>query len=268
MDRSLDIDTRSLVTPTTSGRKARDVPKRKPARWENAQVAEIIEEAPDAVTLRLRLEESTGFLPGQYYNVRLAVPGRPGPVQRAYSIASPPLPDPSIIDLGVREVSDGLISARLVRDLSPGDRIEVRGPVGRFTWTADEGGPVLLIGAGSGVVPLMSMIRYGAVADLAIPMRLVCSSSNFDYAFYHRDLADLAARHSWLEVVHTFTRDPNDPRASHHRRIDRAMVAEAVAGQFPRHTYICGPPAMVEGAQGWLTELGVDPDHIQVEKYD
>jgi ferredoxin-NADP reductase len=168
----------------------------------------------------------------------------------------------------VREVSDGLISPRLVRDLSPGDRIEVRGPVGRFTWTADDGGPVLLIGAGSGVVPLMSMIRYGAVADLAIPMRLVCSSSNFDYAFYHRDLADLVARHSWLEVVHTFTRDPNDPRASHHRRIDRAMVAEAVAGQFPRHTYICGPPAMVEGAQGWLTELGVDPDHVQVEKYD
>src|ERR1019366_157297 len=166
---------------------------------------------PGAVTLRLRLEESAGFLPGQYFNVRLAVPGRPGLVQRAYSIASAPVPDPSIIDLGVREVSDGLISPRLVRDLSPGDRIEVRGPVGRFTWTADDGGPVLLIGAGSGVVPLMSMIRYGAVADLA-------------------------ARHSWLEVVHPFTRDPNDPRASHHRRIDRAMVAEAVAGKFPRRT--------------------------------
>lgn len=231
-------------------------------------MAEIIEEAPDAVTLRLRLEESTGFLPGQYYNVRLAVPGRPGPVQRAYSIASPPVPDPSIIDLGVREVSDGLISPRLVRDLSPGDRIEVRGPVGRFTWTADDGGPVLLIGAGSGVVPLMSMIRYGTVADLAIPMRLVCSSSNFDYAFYHRDLADLAARYSWLEVVHTFTRDSDDPRARHHRRIDRPMVAEAVAGQFPTRTYICGPPAMVEDAQGWLTELGVDPDQVRVEKYD
>jgi len=131
--RSLDIDTRSLVTPATSGRKDRDVPKRKPSHWENAHVAEIIEEAPDAVTLRLQLEESTGFLPGQYYNVRLAVPGRTGPIQRAYSIASPPLPDPSVIDLGVREIPDGLISPRLVRDLSPGDHIEVRGPVGRFT---------------------------------------------------------------------------------------------------------------------------------------
>lgn len=231
-------------------------------------MVDIIEEAPDAVTLRLRLEESAGFVPGQYYNVRLAIPGRPGRIQRAYSIASPPVPDPSIIDLGVREVPDGLVSPRLVRDLSPGDRIEVRGPAGRFTWTADDGGPVLLIGAGSGVVPLMSMIRYGAVVDITIPMRLVCSSSNFDYAFYHRDLADLAAEHSWLEVVHTFTRDPDDPRATHHRRIDRAMVAEAVAGQFPRRTYVCGPPAMVEDVQAWLTELGVEPHQVQVEKYD
>lgn len=268
MDRSLDIDTRSVATPAASGRKARDVPKRKPARWENALVAEIIEETPDAVTLRLRLEESTGFLPGQYYNVRLALPGRPHPVQRAYSIASPPVPDPSIIDLGVREVSGGLVSPRLVRGLSPGDRLEVRGPVGRFTWTADDGGPVLLVGAGSGVVPLMSMIRYGVAADLDIPMRLVCSSSNFDHTFYHRDLADLAERYPWLEVVHTFTRNTSDPRATHHRRIDRTMVAEAVAGQLPTRTYICGPPAMVEDVQGWLAELGVDPDRVRIEKYD
>jgi len=96
----------------------------------------------------------------------------------------------------------------------------------------------------------MSMIRYAAVAQLAIPVRLVSSSSNFDYAFYHHDLSDLAARHPWLEVVHTFTRDSDDPRVRHHRRIDRAMVAEAVAEQFPRRTYICGPPAMVEDAQG------------------
>ena len=268
MDRSLEIDTKSVAAPSASGQRAGDVPKRKPARWENAQVAEIVEETPDAVTLRLRLEESAGFLAGQYYNVRLAVPGRPGPVQRAYSIASPPVPDPSIIDLGVREVPGGLVSPRLVRDLSPGDRLQVRGPVGRFTWTADDGGPVLLVGAGSGMVPLMSMIRYGVAAGLDIPIRLVCSSSNFDYAFYHRDLAELAEQFAWLEVVHTFTRDTSDPRATHHRRIDMTMLAEAVDGQLPRRTYICGPPTMVEDMQGWLTELGVDPDSVRIEKYD
>jgi len=248
--------------------RAGSVPVRKPPRWEDARVAEIIEEAPDAVTLRLRLEDPAGFLPGQYYNVRMAVPGRTRPVQRAYSVASPPVPDPSTIDLGVREMTGGLISPRLVRDLSPGDRLEVRGPVGRFTWTAADGGPVLLVGAGSGVVPLMSMIRYGVAAGLDIPMRLMSSATSFDYAFYHRELADLADRHPWLEVVQTFTRDPSDPRATHHRRIDRAMVAEAVTGQPPRRTYICGPPAMVEDVQGWLAELGVDPAEIRTEKYD
>ena len=114
----------------------------------------------------------------------------------------------------------------------------------------------------------MSMIRYGVAADLDIPMRLVSSSASFDYALYHHELADLADRHPWLEVVHTFTRDPNDPRATHHRRIDRAMVAEAVAERPPRRAYICGPPAMVEGVQGWLAELGVDPIQVRVEKYD
>jgi ferredoxin-NADP reductase len=268
MEPSIDTDDGSVDTSSAPNRRVRSVSNRKPARWQAAQVLDIIEEAPDAITLRLRLEESTGFLPGQYYNVRLTVPGRSGPVQRAYSVGSSPVPDPSIIDLGVREVPGGLVSPRLVGDLAEGDRVEVRGPVGRFTWTTEDGGPVLLVGAGSGVVPLMSMIRYAVAADLDIPMRLVCSSSNFDYAFYHRDLVDLAERFSWLKVVHTFTRDPFDPRASHHRRIDQTMVAEAVAEQFPGRAYICGPPTMVEDVQKWLTELGVNPAAVLVEKYD
>src|SRR5665213_3510336 len=268
MEPSFDTDGRSVDASSQSNREVRRVTNRKPARWQAAQVLDVIEEAPDAITLRLRLEESTGFLPGQYYNVRLTVPGRSGPVQRAYSVGSSPVPDPSIIDLGVRGVPGGLISPRLVGDLAAGDRVEVRGPVGRFTWTTDDGGPVLLVGAGSGVVPLMSMIRYAVAADLDVPMRLVCSSSNFDYAFYHRDLSYLSERFSWLKVVHTFTRDPLDPRASHHRRIDQIMIAEVVAEQFPRRTYICGPPALVEDVQKWLTELGVNPATVLVEKYD
>ncbi|MBW4078487.1 MAG: oxidoreductase [Acidobacteria bacterium] len=268
MEPTFDSDDLSVDTSSGSSRKARGDSRRKAARWQNAEVLDIIQEAPDAITLRLRLEESDGFLPGQYYNVRLLVPDRPGPVQRAYSVGSSPLPDSSIIDLGVREVPGGLVSPRLVGDLTAGDRVEVRGPVGRFTWTTDDGGPVLLVGAGSGVVPLMSMIRYAVAANLDIPMRLVCSSSNFDYAFYHRDLAYLAERFSWLNVAHTFTRDPLDQRASHHRRIDQIMIAEAVGGQFPKRTYVCGPPAMVEDVQKWLTELGVDPATVLVEKYD
>jgi len=207
-------------------------------------------------------------LPGQYYNVRLSLPGRSGSVQRAYSVGSSPVPDPSIIDLGVREMSGGLVSPRLVGDLCVGDRVDVRGPVGRFTWTRDDGGPVLLVGAGSGVVPLMSMIRYAVAENLDVPIQLVCSSSSFDYAFYHRDLTSLAEQFTWLRVTHTFTRDPHDPRALHHRRIDRVMIAEAVAQQFPGRTYVCGPPGMVEDVKKWLHDLGVDLTTILVEKYD
>jgi ferredoxin-NADP reductase len=118
------------------------------------------------------------------------------------------------------------------------------------------------------VVPLVSMIRFGVAADLDVPMRLVCSATNYDSTFYFDELGDLVEGHPWLEVTHSFTRAPTDPRATHHRRIDRAMVAEAMAGQFPRYAYICGPPTMVECVQGWLAELGVDPVRMRSEKYD
>ena len=268
MEPSLDINEECAAVASAVGPGAQRIPRRRAAQWQDAEVLEIIDETLDAVTLRLRLEESASFFPGQYYNVRLLVSGRTGPIQRAYSIASSPVPDPSIIDIGVREVPGGLVSPRLVRDLSPGDRIAVRGPVGRFTWTADDGGPVLMVGAGSGVVPLMSIIRYAVVANLDVPMRLVCSFASFDYAFYYAELTDLADRHPWLEVIVSFTRDETDPRATHHRRIDSAMMAEAVARQPPRCSYICGPPAMVEDVQEWLVELGVDSSGIRTEKYD
>lgn len=243
-------------------------PKRRGNPWQSAEVLEIIDEAVDAVTLRLGLEVSADFLPGQYYNVRLSVPGRTGPIQRSYSIASSPVPNASIIDIGIREVPGGLISPRLVSDLSPGDRIEVRGPVGRFTWTQDNGGPVLLVGAGSGVVPLMSIIRYGVTMQLETPMRLVCSYADFDHAFYHAELSALAAQYPWLDVVFSFTRDDTDPRATHHRRIDAAMITEAAEGPFPQWSYICGPPAMVDDVAKWLGNLGVDRTRIRTEKYD
>ena len=136
MGSSVDTDIGAVTTTAPSDRKAGFGPNRKRARWEDARIAEIIDEAPDAVTLRLRLEESTGFLPGQYYNVRLAVPGRPGPVQRAYSIASPPVPDPSTIDLGVREIAGGFdlaesgpgsFTGRSARSPRPGRAIHLDG---------------------------------------------------------------------------------------------------------------------------------------------
>ncbi len=206
---------------------------------------EVIDEAPDAVTLRLRLPDGADFLPGQYYNVRLNLPGRDRPVQRPYSVGSSPLPDPSLIDIGVREVPGGLISPRLVKDLPVGSLVEVRGPYGRFTWDGHPD-PVLLVGAGSGLVPLMSMVRYAAVTARTTPMWLVCSAITFDHAFYGRELDALTARQPWLRVAHCVTRDPGEPRAAYHRRVDAPILAEVLDGNLPASAYLCGPPAMVE----------------------
>ena len=229
---------------------------------------EVIEEAPDAVTLRLRLGETEGFLPGQYYNVRLGVPGQSRPVQRAYSVGSSPLPDSSIIDLGVREVPSGMISPRLVHGLGVGQRLEVRGPYGRFTWTGDDGDPVLLVGAGSGLVPLMAMVRYAVAAHRELPMSVVCSAATYEHVLYRDELAQLTDRYRWLRVVHSVTRDPGEPRAAYHRRIDRDLLAAVLAGEVPPQAYLCGPPAMVEATAAALTDLGVDPGRVRSEKYD
>ena len=230
-------------------------------------MAAVIDEAPDAVTLRLRLGDATGFLPGQYYNVRLAVPGRMRPVQRAYSVGSSPVPDPSVIDLGIREVPGGLLSPLLV-GLRVGERLPVRGPYGRFTWDGRDGGPVLLVGAGSGMVPLMSMLRHAAQRGRRDPVVLICSAITYPHAFYRDELAGLAARHSWLRVVYCITRDPGEPRAHYHRRVDKAVLSESLEGIHPHAAYLCGAPVMVESTAEALVGLGVAPGAVWTEKYD
>ncbi|MGH9107105.1 MAG: FAD-binding oxidoreductase [Acidimicrobiales bacterium] len=238
-----------------------------PPGWQEAEVVEVIDEAPDAVTLRLRLATPRPFLPGQYYNARRYIPGRPRPVQRAYSVGSSPVPDPGLVDLGVKEVPGGLVSPGLVNDLGPGSRLEVRGPVGRFTWAGGTG-PVLLVGAGSGMVPLMSMVRYAAATGSRAPMWLVCSAVSWDHAFYRDELGRLAGERPWLRVAQCVTRDPDERRADYHRRIDRQVLAETLDGGRPSCAYVCGPPAMVETVAAELARLGLPAEAVRSEKYD
>ena len=248
--------------------RAPDRPSRKPPAWQDAEVVGVLEEAPDAVTLRLRLDEGEPFLPGQYYNVRLPVPGRERPVQRAYSIGSSPLPDPALIDIGVRELPGGLISPRLVKDLPVGSHLAMRGPAGRFTWTGSPD-PVLLVGAGSGLVPLMSMVRFAVFTARKSPMWLVCSAITYDHAFYRGELDRLASEQPWLRVIHCVTRDADEHRASYRRRIDASILAEVLDGERPASAYLCGPPAMVEQVAADLSAtLRMSPEVIHTEKYD
>ena len=227
----------------------------------------MIDEARDAVTVRIRLRETSGFLPGQYYNVRVSVPGLPRPVQRAYSVDSSPVPDPSLIDLEVRELPGGLASPLLVH-LWVGNVVAVRGPYGRFTWDGANDGPVLLVGAGSGMVPLTSMVRHAAQRGRRDPVVLICSAITYSHAFYRDELASLAAQHSWLRIVHCITRDPTEARADYHRRVDRGVLSANLAGIDPVAPYLCGSPAMVESVSDALVDLRVKPEFIETEKYD
>jgi ferredoxin-NADP reductase len=114
----------------------------------------------------------------------------------------------------------------------------------------------------------MSMIRFAAASGLEIPVSLVCSAATYDHAFYREELAQLATQHRWLRVVHTVTRDLDDPRALYHRRIDASMLGEVLNGTIPPQAFLCGPPAMVETAATVLHELGVNPERVHSEKYD
>jgi ferredoxin-NADP reductase len=242
--------------------------KPSPPTWQAGEVVGIIVETPETNTLRIRVPQARPFLPGQYYNIRIPVAGRPRPIQRAYSIGSSPAPDYGVVEVGVRETPGGLVSPVLVREVREGDTLEVRGPYGSFTWTEETGGPVLLLGAGSGVVPLMSMIRYADALGLAIPMHLLFSSKSYEFAIYAEDLAALERRCEWLSVSHVFTRDPMDERARFHRRIDKEMISELYYEVQPKVSYLCGPPEMVEEGEKVLINLGMEPTQVMTEKYD
>ena len=235
---------------------------------ELATVIDVLAEAPDTVTLRLRCSATHSFLPGQHFVVRVST-GGPFPALESYSVASSPWPDPSIIDLTIKEVPGGRVSPRLVRQIPVGAVLAIEGPFGYFTWTEADGGPLALVGAGSGMVPLMAIVRYAAAKQLNVPVRLLCSSAGRDHAIYHEHLAALAASHPWLEVTHTFTRDADDTYARYHRRIDATMLAETFACIAATcQAYVCGPPGTVRAAEAGLAAVGVAAGRLNTEEWD
>lgn len=236
-----------------------------PKPWQDATVEKITVETPEAKTFRLALPEPIEFVCGQYVNIRFDLPDK-GRVQRAYSIDSSPTHQ-DFVDLTIRRIEEGTISRQMCDEVDIGSTVETRGPFGRFTWVPADGGPLLLIGAGSGVVPLMCIIRYCDDMGIAdIPITLLFSSKSWDYIIHRDELAEYEAKMPNLEVIHTLTREPDCDKVQYHRRIDREMI-EAHLPTEPL-CYLCGPPQMCEGAVDDLEVLGVDPDRIFVEKYD
>jgi ferredoxin-NADP reductase len=232
--------------------------------WRSAEVVDARVETLRVKTLVLDVPGWPGHLAGQHVDVRLTAEDG-YQAERSYSIASAPAG--TRIELTVERLDDGEVSPYLAEELRRGDRIELRGPVGGyFVWAPSQGGPVLLVGGGSGVVPLMAMIRTHVEARSDADMRLLYSSRSWDDVIY-RDELDRSTG-EWIAVVHTLTRSTPDGWAGYARRIDAEMLAEVGPSADDRpQVFVCGPTLLVESVAQALVELGHEPHRIKTERF-
>jgi ferredoxin-NADP reductase len=241
--------------------------------WRLATVLDVVPETPRTRTLVLDVPGWPGHRAGQHVDVRLTAEDG-YQAERSYSIAS--APEESRLSLTVEELKDGEVSPYLSEELRSGDRLELRGPIGGyFVWDASLGGPLLLVAGGSGIVPLMAMLRHrNAVVGTAdadrhrLPARLLYSSRSWDQVIYRDELARLTEMDAALEVRHTLTREQPQRWSGFRRRIDRAMLEEVAwpPGEKP-HVFVCGPTPLVESVAQTLVELGHEPARIKTERF-
>jgi ferredoxin-NADP reductase len=188
--------------------------------------------------------------------------------ERSYSIASPPEEAPRVT-LTVERIDDGEVSPYLTEELRVGDKLELRGPIGGyFVWDMPLGGPLLLVAGGSGIVPLMAMLRHRAAYGSSVPTRLLYSSRSLEDIIYREELRRLDEADQMLEVVQTLTRAQPPGWTGYARRIDTDMLREVAwpADQHPL-AFICGPTPFVETAAASLVTLGHEPAHIKTERF-
>ncbi len=229
-------------------------------------LAEKRPETPTAATLVFDVDEWPGHRAGQHVDLRLTAEDG-YQASRSYSIASPP--EESALALTVERLDDGEVSPYLVDVMEPGDELELRGPVGGwFVWEVGGGGPLLFVAGGSGIVPLMSMLRHRAARKSAAPVRLLVSARTLDDLIYGRELGELEADGRGLELFVTLTRRAPKGWNGYTRRLDREMLADVAwrPTDQPR-TYICGPTSFVEAAADALVALGHDPGQIRTERF-
>jgi ferredoxin-NADP reductase len=238
------------------------VPRR--LSWRLAKVIEVRPETSRTKTIAFDVAGWPGHRAGQHLDVRLTAEDG-YQAERSYSIASPP--ESPALELTVERLDDGEVSPYLTDELRPGDAIELRGPVGGyFVWEPSQGGPVLLVAGGSGVVPLMAMIRARAAAGSNVETRLLLSSRGWDDIIYRDELERLSG--NGLSVLHTLTRSQPDGWSGYARRIDAEMLTEVgPSSEEQPLIYVCGPTPFVEAVAEALVHLGHDPRGIKTERF-
>ena len=202
---------------------------------------------------------------GQHVDVRLTAEDG-YQTERSYSIAS--APEQAAVELTVERIDDGEVSPYLTEELRVGDELELRGPFGGyFNWRHEDGGPLLLIAGGSGLVPLMAMLRHRAANSSTVAARLLLSARAFEDVLYQAELGQLA-KGDGLAVHYTFTRHAPPGWGGFARRIDREMLAAVSPAPAKRpQIFICGPTAFVEQAADLLVSLGHSPAAIRTERF-
>jgi ferredoxin-NADP reductase len=242
------------------------VPRARRLEWKLAEARETRVETYRVKSLLLHVPGWRGHLAGQHVDIRLTAEDG-YQAQRSYSIASPPEDDS--LTLTVEQVDNGEVSPYLISDLRAGDKFELRGPIGGyFVWTAAMGGPLYLIASGSGIVPLMAMLRHRDRRNSRAPALLLYSSRSLQDVIYREELDAMARRDPDLRIVNTLTRKQPEGWMGYGRRIDKALLAEACfpPEQNPK-IFVCGTTPFVEGVSRLLVELGHDPLTIKTERF-
>ena len=230
------------------------VEQRAPGRWQIATVEEVRRETPRVKTFRLALPMWIPHLPGQHYDVRLTAPDGYR-AERSYSIASSPLEE-GAVELTIERLADGEVSAYFHDVLEPGDEVEVRGPFASyFVWRGEQ--PVLLVGGGSGVVPLMAMLRHRRRAMPELPMRLLYSARSAEELIFAAELGE--------EATVTLTREAPAGWSGHRGRIDADLLRAAAFDSGL--AFVCGSNGFAEAATELLLGAGYPPRRIRVERF-
>src|SRR3954451_11331604 len=233
--------------------------------WMTVTVRELVEETARVRSLVLDVPDWPGHRAGQHVDVRLTAPDG-YQAQRSYSIASAPADDALV--LTVERIEDGEVSPYLVDVVEPGDRFELRGPIGgHFVWEEALGGPLALIGGGSGIVPLRAMLRQRAAMRSDVEAHLVYSARRLAEGIYRDELGELGPLPG-IDVELTLTREQPPGWSGHARRIDRELLGGVVPAAAERPLiYVCGPTSFVETAADVCVQLGHAPAHIRTERF-
>jgi ferredoxin-NADP reductase len=233
------------------------------------RIGEVVETSPDTPrTKRLFLDVPgwVGHRAGQHVDVRLTAEDG-YQAQRSYSIAS--APEDGRVELLVERLEDGEVSPYLTDEIRAGDGLELRGPIGGwFAWDAREGGPLFLVAGGSGIAPLMAMIRHRQATGSDTPVRLLFSSRSYEDVIFREELERLAAEDETLQITHTLTRSTPPGWKGYDRRIDEEMLGELAFSADERPlTFVCGPTLLVETVATALVGLGHEPARVKTERF-